>query len=155
MKKRMTILCAALCLLLAGCGGGESSAEPRSFEKADLETVLAADVFSEELESVDAELICMQYGLDSGLVTECAGYLSTGATAEEAVYFKAADANAAETIKAACEMRVEDQIMGYEDYIPGEVPKLENAVLAVRGTTVLLVVADDAAGAAAAVDGLN
>lgn len=157
MKKgmTMTILGAVLCLLLAGCGGGEHTDAVRAFEKTDLETVLASGVFSEELESIDAELICLLYGLDNTVVTDCAGYLSTGATAEELVLFTAADEAAAETVRAACESRVEDQILAYEDYGPAEVPKLENAVVQVRGTTVLMVVAGDFVGAAAAVDALG
>ena len=155
MKKRMSFLCAGLCLLLAGCGGGETEAQVRSFTQSDLTTVLECGAFSEELEQVDSELICALYGIEESAVAECAGYFSTGATAEELVFFAAADENGTESIKAACELRVEDQILAYEDYGPAEVEKLENAVLQVRGNTVLVVVAADGDAVNAAVDGLK
>lgn len=153
MKQKLIALCGALCLLLAGCGGGGSGARP--FTADDVQTLLDAGIFSEELEPVDADLVCPLYGLDEALVSDCAAYLSTGATAEELVLFTAADESGAQTIKTACEQRLADQIAAYEDYGPAEVTKLEGAVLQVRGTTVLLVVADDAAGATSAVDGLT
>ena len=148
----LLILLAALCLPLTGCGGGEKT-DP--FETADVQTILDAGVFSEELEPVESDLVCGLYGLDSGKVQECTAYLSTGATAEELVLFVMADKPGADSAKAACEKRVKDQITAYESYMPAEVSKLESAVIEQRGSTVLLVVASDAAGAAAAVDGLS
>ena len=155
MKTKLTLLCALFCLILTACG--ESAAEVRPFASGDLNTLLDSGVFSEQLETVDSELICMLYGLELGgdTVTACEGYLSGGATAEELVLFTAADEGAAEKVKAACELRVDDQILGFEDYIPSEVAKLENAVIAVRGNTVLFVVANDGTAAAALVDGLK
>jgi len=156
MKTKLTLLVTLFCLFLAGCGEGNVE-QPRPFESGDLSTVLESGVFSEQLETVDAEIVCMLYGLELGgdTVTACEGYLSGGATAEELVLFTAADEASAETVKAACERRVEEQILGFEDYIPGEVAKLENAVISLRGNTVLLVIANDGAAAAELVNGLN
>lgn len=156
MKTKLTLLVTLFCLILAGCGG-ETAPQARPFENADLNTVLESGVFSDQLEVVDAEIVCMLYGLELGgdTVTACEGYLSGGATAEELVLFTVADEAAAESVKAACQRRVEDQILGFEDYIPGEVAKLESAVIAVRGNTILVVVANDGAAAAELVNGLN
>ena len=155
MKRTLIGLCAVFCLILAGCG--ESAPEVRPFENGDLNTILESGAFSEQLEVVDSEIVCMLYGMELGgdIVTACEGYLSGGATAEELVLFTAVDEGAAEKVKAACELRVEDQIVSYESYLPGEVAKLENAVIAVRGNTVLIVVANDGAAVASVVDGLN
>lgn len=160
MKKLTALLCAALCLLLCACGGGDpdSSAQPqaRAFEDADVTALLSADIFSEELESVETDLVCALYGLDADLVTHCVAYLSTGASAEEVVLFTVSDADGAlEAVRAACEKRVADQTEGYADYLPGEVTKLEDAILEVRQSTVLLVVANDPAAARAAIDGMD
>ena len=38
---------------------------------------------------------------------------------------------------------VQSQIEANEDYRPGEIPKLENALVSQQGSTVLLVVAND------------
>lgn len=152
MKLKLTLLAALLGLSLAGCG-----AEARPFESADLNTVLESGVFSDQIEKADAEIICMMYGLElnGDAVASCEGYLSGGASAEELVLFTAPGEAEAERVKAACELRIQDQILGYEDYMPGEVAKLENAVIALRGNTVLVVVANDSAAAAELVNGLN
>ena len=172
-KRILCLLCVAFCLFLTACGekeaevtpsvgsdaqtGPSQSAEvkPRIFEAADVEAVLAAGVFSEELEQVDAELVYGLYGLSADAVTDCVAYLSTGASAEEIVLFTVADESGVVTIENACEWRLEDQTFGYKDYKPTEVPKLENAIVEVRENTVLFVVANDWEGAAAAIAGLN
>lgn len=155
MRAKLTFLCALFCLMMAGCG--KTGAEVRPFVQEDLHTLLQSGVFSEELEAVDAEIICKLYGLELGgdTVTACEGYLSGGATAEELVLFTAVDEKTAESVKVACEQRVDDQIIGFEDYIPGEVAKLKSAVIAVRGNTVLMIVANDGSAAASQVEQLS
>ena len=185
MTKRriLCLLCVAFCLILAACGEdgkpagttpSESvqtnaqpsqtasekpaqtpEAKPAAFEAADVETVLAAEVFSEELEAVDAELVYGLYGLSADQVAECTAYLSTGASAEEIVLFTMADEAGVKAVEDACAWRIEDQTFGYKSYKPAEVPKLENAIVEVRGTTVLFVVANDWEKAEQIVAGLN
>lgn len=145
MKKRIAALLAACFLLLAGCG---SSAPAQPFESGVVDALMESASFSEVLEVVDADIACLLYGIDETLVTDCTAYLSTGATAEEVTLFVLADEDSAETVKAACEKRVADQITAYESYGPAEVDKLEEAIIQVRANTVLLVVANDAAAAA-------
>jgi len=172
-KRILCLLCVVFCLFLAGCGEKEAEVtppvgsdaqtgpsqstevKPRVFEAADVEAILAAGVFSEELEQVDVELVYGLYGLSADAVTDCVAYLSTGASAEEIVLFTVADESGVVTIENACEWRLEDQTFGYKDYKPTEVPKLENAIVEVRENTVLFVVANDWEGAAAAIGGLN
>lgn len=185
MTKRRILcaLCVAFCLILAACGEKGPEAEPSkdtdaqvtpsqstdaqvtpaqtdegqstAFEAAHLEELLAADIFSDEIAVVDNELVFGLYGLSADAVTDCVAYLSTGASAEELVLFTVADESGVERIESACEWRVEDQTFGYKDYKPTEVPKLENAIVEVRGNTVLFVVAHDWEGAAEAVAALD
>jgi len=145
MKKKIAALLAACFLLLAGCG---ASAPAQPFDSSVVDALMAGTSFSEVLEVVDADIACLLYGIDEALITHCTAYLSTGATAEELTLFVLADESGAETVKAACEKRVADQIAAYESYGPAEVDKLEEAIIQVRGNTVLLVVANDAAAAA-------
>ena len=172
-KRFLIVLCVVFCLIMAGCGEKEAEVAPsesasvqaspvqseevkeRTFEAADVETILAAGVFSEELEAVDAELVYGLYGLSADAVTGCTAYMSTGASAEEVVLFTVADESGVTEIENACEWRLEDQTFGYKDYMPDELPKLENAIVEVRGNTVLFVVANDWEGAEATVAGLN
>ena len=175
MTKRrvLCVLCVAFCLILAGCSGKEAEisssgnadvqaspsqtteAKPLVFEAADVEDLLAAGIFSEELEQVDVELVYGLYGLSADAVTDCVAYMSTGASAEEVVLFTVADESGVAAIENACEWRLEDQTFGYKDYKPTEVPKLENAIVEVRENTVLFVVANDWEGAEKAVAELS
>ena len=152
-KRFLGALCVVFCLILTGCGGDK--AEVRPFEAADVDTILASSVFTDDLQQVDAELVYGLYGLSADAVTDCTAYMSTGASAEEIVLFTAADESGVEAIQSACDWRVEDQTFGYKDYKPTEVPKLENAIVEVRGNTVLFVVANDWEGAAEAITGLE
>ncbi len=152
MKRSVIAFCGALYLLLVGCVG---EGEQRAFSAHDVTSILDAEIFSEELETVETDLVCKLYGLDQSVLDSCTAYLSTGATAEEVVLFQLSDAKNTEIVKVACEKRLADQIKAYESYNPGEVAKLKDAVLQVRKNTVLLVVSNDSAGAAAAVDDLQ
>jgi hypothetical protein len=66
-----------------------------------------------------------------------------------------ADEAGVKAIEDACAWRIEDQTFGYESYKPTEVPKLEYAIVEVRGTTALFVVANDWEKAEQIVAGLN
>lgn len=172
-RKLFCALCVVFCLFLTACGEKDAqvtpsgnadvqaspsqSAEPeiRPFEDADVQAVLAADVFSEKLEAVDAELVYGLYGLSADAVTGCTAYLSTGASAEEIVLFTVSGEDGLTAVENACEWRLEDQMFGYKDYKPTEVPKIENAIVEVRENTVLFVVANDWEAAEDVIAGLN
>lgn len=142
MKKLLCgILSLALCLSLAACGGKD----PAPFEpEADAQTLLNSDgVFSEGLEAIDASAACALYGIDEATVTSAAVYGSTGATAEELAIFAFSSAEDAKAAQTQLQYRVEDRTEELRDYLPNELPKLEKAVIQVRGASVLLVVAAD------------
>ena len=50
-----------------------------------------------------------------------------------------------ENIKKAIDTRLEDLKLAFENYVPGEMTKINNPVLVTKGTTVVLVLADDTA----------
>lgn len=150
MKKTIATWMAVCCLLLAGCSEGNAA----PYDAAAVTALLNGGIFSETLETVDADILCALYRVDAALVSDCAAYLSTGGTAEELVLFTLADAGDADTVKAACETRVAEQRAAYESYGPDEVVKLDGAVISVRENTVLLVVGSDPAAVSAAVDKL-
>lgn len=108
--------------------------------------MLTTDAFSEELEPLDAELAWILYGLeDAGLVQAQASvhaYRSAGATCEEVVLFTFADEAAAQTAVNTLERYIAAQIEINKDYRPAELPKLKQAFLERRGTTVLLTVSN-------------
>lgn len=143
MKKFLSVfLLTCLCLSLTACGG-EDKTTPRDFTTDDAQTLLDSSAFSEPLEAIDLDIACYLYNLDQDKVSEAAVYGSTGATAEELAVFVFSDADAAAAAKANFETRITDRTEAMKDYIPAEVPKLEKAVLEVRGATLLFVVAAD------------
>lgn len=148
MKKLFSALfLTGLLLSLAACGGKEES-QPTPTPKADFtlddaQTLLDAGAFSEPLEEIDLEIACYLYDLDPAQISEAAVYGSTGATAEELAVILFTDAEAAQAAKSHFETRIADRTEAMADYIPTEVPKLEKAVLEVRGATLLFVVAND------------
>ena len=150
------LLVLALVLGLAACGGGANDAPP--LYSAGLVTKLVeAGAFSEELEELDADTAFLLYRLaDSGLeradMKECTVLRSAGATCEEGAVLVFASADQANTAVDALSSYIDGQITANEDYRPGELPKLEDALISRRGETVLLVVAGDIDAAKQAVE---
>lgn len=90
----------------------------------------------------------MLYGLDeAGLpreaLTGAQSHRSSGATCEELALLTFTDEKSAKTAVSVLNVYLIDQIEGNRTYRPKEIPKLEQAVLERRGTTVLLMVAGD------------
>ena len=119
--------------------------------------LVEAGAFSEELEELDADTAFLLYRLaDSGLeradMKECTVLRSAGATCEEGAVLVFASADQANTAVDALSSYIDGQITANEDYRPGELPKLEDALISRRGETVLLVVAGDIDAAKQAVE---
>ena len=141
MKKLLSVfLLSGLLLSLGACGGEKAKAD---FTLDDAQTLLDSAAFSETLEALDLDIVCYLYDLDPDKVSEAAVYGSTGATAEELAVILFTDAETAQAAKAHFETRIADRTDAMADYIPTEVPKLEQAVLEIRGATLLFVVAND------------
>lgn len=152
MKKYIMLLLAGLMTLsLAACGQSAPEPEPRRFELTDVQAMADAGVFSEELESLDADIafalyVLADYGLTLKDLTDAAVLRSAGATCEEAavLLFDVEDwQEKVELAEQALKDYVQSQIDTNVDYRPGEIPKLENAVVESRGNRVILVVAND------------
>lgn len=159
MKHSLTkLLClaAALCLLLGACSAPADSGSAAFDPEAATQAVLDSGAFSVELTELDAALLYdfSGYGLDSSTLTASKAYSASGFAEQVSVTVWKDEASA----QAAVDMfktYLEDMAATYKDYAPAEVPKLENAVLEQRGTSVLLAVANDAGAAKTAVDGLK
>lgn len=143
MRKGLSLFCAAvLCLTLAACGGGKAAPapfDPESDAKALMET---QGVFSGALTEIEQEVACALYGMDESSVTASAVYGSTS-TAEELAIFTFSDETSAQTAGELLGYRVEDRRDELENYLPNELPKLDKAVIEIRGASALLVIAAD------------
>lgn len=143
MKRILLVFTALLlCLSLTACAGGEAPAEPFD-PAADGEALLGLEgAFTSSLTAIDVDVACALYGIDRDTVTSAAVYGATD-SAEELAVFAFTDESAAEDGAAALRGRVEDRREELADYLPGEIPKLDKAVVETRGSSALLVIAAD------------
>ena len=140
MKKLLSgLLLFSLCLSLASCGKKETPFSPAQDAAALLD---APGAFSSPLTQIDQSTACVLYGIDEGTVTESAVYGSTTG-AEELAIFAFSSEEDAQAAQAQLQYRVEDRTEELRDYLPSELPKLEQALVQIRVSSVLLVVAAD------------
>ena len=153
---KLLCLAAALCLLLGACSAPADSGSTAFDPEAATQAVLDSGAFSVELTELDAALLYdfSGYGLDSSTLTASKAYSASG-FAEQVSVTVWKDEAAAQAAVDMFKTYLEDMAATYKDYAPAEVPKLENAVLEQRGSSVLLAVANDAGAAKTAVDGLK
>ena len=149
MKKllHMTLVLALLLGLSACAKGGDNDAPPL-YGTYHVAALVEAGAFSEELEELDGDTAFMlyklaDYDLEREDLKDCAVQRSAGATCEEAAVLVFTSADKAKTAKGALEDYVQGQIKANTDYRPAEIPKLEEALVDVRGETLLLAVAND------------
>ena len=149
MKKllHMTLVLALLLGLSACAKGGDNDAPPL-YGTYHVAALVEAGAFSEELEELDGDTAFMlyklaDYDLEREDLKDCAVQRCAGATCEEAAVLVFTSADKAKTAKGALEDYVQGQIEANTDYRPAEIPKLEEALVDVRGETLLLAVAND------------
>ena len=155
MKKLLTRLLPGvlvLSLCLAACGGGAA----KSYIPADTaKALLDSTAFTDTLEQLDKDTAAGLYGIDAASITDCAVYASLSMGAEEIAVLTLTGEEAARAAKTALDKRVSDQTAALKSYMPGEVDKLNHAIVEQSGTTALLVVAADAAAAQSVLDSLK
>ena len=144
MKKLLSLtLALALVLGLTACGG-----KKENYKTGDVQAMVKAGAFSEELEELDGDTAFALYKLaDAGLerkdLKDCAVLRSAGATCEEAAVLVLSDNQKAKSAGKALFAYIDQQIAANEDYRPAEIPKLKGAYCNTWGNTVLMVVASD------------
>ena len=145
MKKFLALII-SLALLCALCACGGSKEAETSFEPADLSAkLLDSGCFTDIMSEMDVSVAMDIYGADAALIDKASIYMGTGATAEEIAVLKAKDSNGAKALLDAMNTRVEAQIEAYKNYVPAEVPKLEDASVSQSGVYVVYVTSADSA----------
>lgn len=154
MKKFLTLtLALALALGLTACGGKKEEA----WDSSDIQALVDAGAFSEELEELDADTAFLlyklgDYGLTQDDVKECSVLRSAGATCEEGAVLVLSSGEKADSAVQALHAYIEGQIEANEDYRPAEIPKLQSVYICIKGDSVLMVVANDQIAARKALD---
>lgn len=144
MKIRMSLPFLALALLLCACGGGQDGAGSAPYTAADAQALLDAGAFSGQMEPVDSVTALLLYGIDEADVSGCVCYMAsnTSVSADEVTVLEMKSEDAAVSALAACEERIASQIDSCTSYCPDQVPRLEDATILRRGSSVLLAVGD-------------
>ena len=143
--KVMSVVCVlALLLTLTACGGSDSQPQKSAAEIAD--AIYSTQTFQDTLNAIDVDMLGDYYRIDAADLTDSKVYVSGSfSTAEEIAVFQASSSDAVENIKKAIDTRLEDLKLAFENYVPGEMTKINDPVLITKGTTVVLVLADDTA----------
>ena len=141
MKRTLIIFLAVIVVVsVSACGNKTDISNASAVDVA--ASIKEALTFVDDMLEVKNEIVTDFYSLPEG-VTEMKVYMSSsGATSEELAIFKCKDAQTAELVKKACEKRIEDLNEKFEDYIPGELARLENAIIKERDGFVMFVCAD-------------
>lgn len=143
MKKKniflkLVAICSMASVLLLGCG----SSSPVSVDTAALTTSLTSDIsYDNELSELSEDDITNYVTVEDGV--KGVMYMSSGSTAEEVAVFTAPDEATASTMKNNVQEFLNDQKTSFEDYIPEEAQRIDDAVLVVNGNYVILCVSGD------------
>lgn len=157
MKKLTAILACALMLGLALTACGPKEPAETGYDPAKVTgALLDSAAFSQPLDTLDLDTACsVQYGIDAADVADGAVYTSLTAGAEEFAVLTLAEGADAQAVKTALEDYLATRREELENYQPEELTKLQNAILEVKGSSVLLVVAADADAARSLIDGIK
>ena len=144
MKRVLFFSLSLVLILFTFCGCGKKTITEVDFDSLSFE-LLESGAFSDLLCPLDKEVASSLYGIDKNEFEDFALFCSTGATAEEIALFKGVDESSASQIKEAIEARIQNQISSYENYVPEEVPKLEEAIVMQHGVFVIYVTSNEPA----------
>ena len=143
MKNVLIVLLAAALLLMPAC-----SAAPEADRDVDLdalaEELLDGDLFGEELDLADEGIAQKLYGIDGADVFRL--YVGSGATASELALLEFETEEDAKAALSLAQARVDAQAESFAAYLPGEVKKLEDAVVDQHGRYVVVCVSEGDAG---------
>lgn len=153
MKKKLCVIWMACCILMTGVLAGCGSSTGLTIDTGALAAELYEGItWQDQIQEVDLSKALSLYGISEDAVFTGSVYISTNATAEEIAVFEAVSGDEASAIKDKLETRVETQRSSFESYNPAEVPKLDNAVIQVKNTYVVLVVCDNTSEAKTILD---
>lgn len=165
MKNRKRVVWLAVMMLMlaacAGCSGGEKNAakteknqNAKAAQKdkqdtakeqksvADMITELTPMLNLESVTTLDAEKIAYYYNVKADQMAESAGVIGDVALADELVIMKAKEGDTAALEKGA-KARLQSQKESFQDYIPEQCKRLDDAQIIVKGDYVMYVCCDD------------
>ena len=151
MKKCLIPVLILLVLLLVGCSGGKDSAYKDDVAVADLAAAVDASIDSEALIAMEDSYLRNAMQLDPEAFGEYAVKInSKGVNIDEYGIFKAPKGGSAEDVQKAAQGYLQLRLDTWmPEYMPQELPKLENASVKVCGNYVMYAILGDEAADAA------
>lgn len=113
-----------------------------------------SSLFDEALVESTASRGLALFGIDASEVAEAAYYAASAAVADEILVVQLASGASASSIRSDFEGRQAVQAEDYEDYVPSEVPKINNAVIYQNGDIMVFCVSNDASAVRSTLDSL-
>ncbi|MGN0664812.1 MAG: DUF4358 domain-containing protein [Negativibacillus sp.] len=142
MKKIVKILALSLCLLLALSACGKSSYISFDDVYADLIENIDFGSNMAEMSEIAAENFYFIY--DTDILEDYVIYMDeSNSTPNEIALFRLAKESDRTTVETIVKNRINDLKIGFEDYNPDEMYKLENAVVKAKGKYVMMVISSD------------
>ena len=140
-------------LVLLLCFIGSCAAQDPKINVNDLANTLYTELsFEDQLTETNDDMIAFLYGVSEEDVVESKVYISAGATTEEIAIFRCSSKEAVQRITEAAENRLASQRTSVQSYKLEELSRLEDAVLRIEGTYVILCVSNDHDGAQKIID---
>ena len=130
----------------------EESTRGEGQQEASAEGTMSVDAMLNELtpklnltasSKLDKEKIAYYYELEEADLEECGGVIGDVALADELVIMKAADESKIAAIEAGAQKRLASQKNSFQDYIPEQFKRLDDAQIVVNGRYVLYICCDD------------
>ncbi|HOO28173.1 MAG TPA: DUF4358 domain-containing protein [Lachnospiraceae bacterium] len=150
-KKMMEIIGLLFVVMLLAVGCGKKAASIDVIEVAN--ELLEGIPYQDALTAIDFDTADMIFNFSDVTIVNGAIFESSGATAEEIVVLECASAEDAKAAKTALETRVSEQEESFEDYVPEELVKLNEAVIVTSGKYAILSVSNEPDEAEKIIDG--
>lgn len=155
MFKRLFPILLTLCFFIGCSSGHDTPATTVDIQPdAAAQTILEQVPFRDTLVKAEGGAEENLYRLDDSIADYAIYVSGSGATAEEVAVLKLAEGATADDAREIIENRIEKLTVSFQDYVPGELVKLQDPVIAEQGNAVILVLSDDNDAAQAAIDGL-
>ncbi|MBQ9278798.1 MAG: DUF4358 domain-containing protein [Lachnospiraceae bacterium] len=161
MKKRLFALLLSLVIVLSLAACGSKDSKESKDTATDVDVKVLADAlkngcdFKDNLAEIDSTvgLTRVLSIADTSIIEESAFYTNSSASAEEIIVIKATSTENVKIVKAAFDVRISTQKAACADYLPDEIPKLDDAVEYTNGKYAILVISKDSAKAQEIING--
>lgn len=135
MKNMLVVLLTAALILMSACSTQDKGDLSVDLDAA-AEELLGSGVFEETLTQADEEIAKKLYGIENAVSFRL--YAGSGATASELALLEFGSEEDAKAALALAQERVASQKESFASYLPGEVKKLEDAVVEQHGRYVVV-----------------